>query len=252
MERILRRLREGPDRHTHETHRDGMSGGWIGEDLRHQERAGGIADEHEAGEQGEPAGRGDQQRLERRGSGGAAVVLDADQQVGGDRRQLPRGEHRDQVVGDDDAEHRPGEQREQTGEAIDAVTAGRTLRWRYVVGWGEVVPRVGDDREADPRDDQHHHGAEGVESQGHLDPQLGHPRNGVGDRLAVEQAVEVRGEPQQCRQRSERGQDERPSPERPSGDGQGDAEDGVQKEQGDQHGAPLVVDRPRGVIQSAG
>ena len=56
----------------------------------------------------------------------------------------------------------------------------------------------------------------------------------------------------QRRQRGDRGDDERTAPERPAGDDQGEADDAVEQDEGDQQDAPLVVERPRGVIQSAG
>ena len=121
-----------------------------------------------------------------------------------------------------------------------------------VVSRGEVPPRIGDDRQPDHRDDEHHHGAEGVESQADFDPQLRHPRPRARHRLAVDQTVEVGRQPPQRRQRGEGGDGERPPTEPPADDGQGDADDAVQQQEGDQQGAPLVVDRPRGVIQSAG
>ena len=124
MERVLRRLRERADRHADQAHRHRGAARRVGEDLRHLERPGGVGDEDEAGEQHETAGRRDEQGLEGSGASRRAGVLDADQQVRRDRGQLPRREHGDQVVGDDDAEHRSGEQREQAGEAVDAVAGG--------------------------------------------------------------------------------------------------------------------------------
>ncbi len=215
--------------------------GGFGEDRRHLERAGGVADEHETGEQHETSGRRDEQRLEGRGASRRTGVLDADQQVRRNRGQLPRREHRDQVVGDDDSEHRPGEQREQAGEAVDAVSvADRAV---------EVPPRVGEDGDADEGDDEDHDGTEGVESHGDLDAQGRNPGQALGDRFAVEQPVELRHQPGEHRQRRHRGDEVGTSPERPAGDDENQADDGVEEDERNQQDVPLVVGRPRAVIR---
>ena len=69
--------------------------------------------------------------MERGGAGLRARVLVADQQVRRDRGQLPRREQGDQVVGQDDAEHRPGEQGQQPGEPAEARSSGRSTSHEY-------------------------------------------------------------------------------------------------------------------------
>ena len=74
VERVLRRLGERPDRpRTPDPTVTAVPARRVGEDLRHLERAGGVADEDETGEHHETAGRRDEQRLQRRGAGGRAV-----------------------------------------------------------------------------------------------------------------------------------------------------------------------------------
>ena len=74
VERVLRRLGERPDRpRTRGPTVTARAARRIGEDLRHLERAGGVADQDETGEQHQPAGRRDEQGLQRRGAGGGAV-----------------------------------------------------------------------------------------------------------------------------------------------------------------------------------
>ena len=73
VERVLRRLGERPDRDAHQPDRHRRARRRVGEDRRHAVRARRLADEDEAGEHHEPAGRGDQQRLQRGGAGRRAV-----------------------------------------------------------------------------------------------------------------------------------------------------------------------------------
>ena len=70
---------------------------------------------------------GHEQRLQRGRPRARLRVTVADEQVRRDRRQLPEREQPDQVVGPHQAEHRPGEEREQTDEASDAVATRREV-----------------------------------------------------------------------------------------------------------------------------
>ena len=116
------------------------------------------------------------------------------------------------------------------------------------MGRREVPPRVAEDGQADRRHDQHHHGAERVEPDGDLDPQLRNPLERGDDGVAVEHSVELDRQPHQCHHGSGCGEYEGTAAERPAGDDQGESEDAVEQDQGDQQDVPLVVGRPRGVI----
>jgi hypothetical protein len=57
------------------------------------------------------------QRLQRRTTRFLAVAVEADQQVGRNRRHLPEDEKRDQVVGQDKPQHPHHEQQQEQDEA---------------------------------------------------------------------------------------------------------------------------------------
>ena len=125
-------------------------------------------------------------------------VLVADEQERRDRRQLPEPVEHEQVVGEDEADHRPGEQHEQPEQAH----VGR----RRVV---EVAPRVGDDEHADAGDEEQHQRGEPVEAQVEVDAELGDPLDVLGAHLAVDDVGEGGEEPAERGRRRDGGDDER-------------------------------------------
>ena len=109
-----------------------------------EQRAGLRVEPHHAEQQREVADpRGDEGLLRRRRRAGF-VIPKADQQVGGQADHLPADEQQQQAVGDDQPEHRGGEQREETEEA------------REVLVVRHVAEAVDEDEQADQRDHHQH------------------------------------------------------------------------------------------------
>ena len=90
----------------------------------------------------------------RRPAGWPAARVVADQQVGEDRGQLPEHVEQQQVVGDDQAEHRPGEGDEHGGEPAQPGVVG-----------AEVAGAVDQHQRADAADQQHHQPGQGGDPQ---------------------------------------------------------------------------------------
>jgi hypothetical protein len=110
-ERDLRRLRERADEDEDQADADRRPDRGRRRELAQPVRARRLADQDEPGEQRQAARAGDQDRRQRRVAGSGVLVVVADEEVRRDRRQLPEDEQREQVVGEDHAEHRAGEQR---------------------------------------------------------------------------------------------------------------------------------------------
>jgi hypothetical protein len=81
--------------------------------------AGELAEQQQPGEQRQTAAPGDQQCLQRRRPRRGALVVEADQQIGGDAGQLPEREERDDVAGADHAQHRDREEQQHRVEAAE-------------------------------------------------------------------------------------------------------------------------------------
>ena len=153
-ERELCRLGERADEREHHADRRCGAGRRMVDESRQVGGSGGVRDQHEATEHREAARAGGEQGLEGRGTGGGVGVVPADQEVGRDRREFPRDEQRGKVRCDHHADHRPGEDEQEPGEASE-----RPIR-RVV----EVAPRVEQHERCDDGDDEHHHEREAVES----------------------------------------------------------------------------------------
>ena len=93
----------------------------------------------------------------------------ADQQVGEDRGQLPEHVEHEQVVGEDQTQHRAGEGDEVARERGEA---------GLVVG--EVPGAVEQHQRADPGDDQHHHPLQRSHRERQVEPQRRHPADHLG------------------------------------------------------------------------
>ena len=121
MERKLRgfgestREDQNEDRHVK---RVGFQFIGTGQDLRHLETAHAHPQQDETGKQRQGARAGHKERLQ----GGAAalgrLVPEADQQVGGDRRQLPKDKKADQVVRQNQPQHRQHEAEQKQRKAV--------------------------------------------------------------------------------------------------------------------------------------
>ena len=84
----------------------GHTGGRVGQDLGDPEGPGGPADDDRAHEQHEAAERGHHERLDGGAPAGPPLGVVPDQEEGEDGRELPEHVEEQQVVGQDQAEHR--------------------------------------------------------------------------------------------------------------------------------------------------
>ena len=78
----------------------GAHGIALGNDRRELETTRRQTEQDQPGEQGESAGSSQQQRLKSRPTGLGRGVIEADEQVGNDCRQLPEHKERDQIIGE--------------------------------------------------------------------------------------------------------------------------------------------------------
>jgi hypothetical protein len=223
VERHLRALGERADQDEQQRHRDGPARGRVGQELRQRGRAGRLPEEDEAGQHHEPAERRDEQCLLRRAATVLALVVEADEQVGGDAGELPEDVEQDQVVGEHQAEHRPGEGGEHPREAAEATAVGR-----------EVPGAVEEDQRPDSGHQRDHQQREGVEPQVERQPQAGHPGRRRGDRGAVEDPARLRRGPDGGGGRSEGHQKEDVAAEPSAGSRRDQRQRQVHGQQGEQ------------------
>ena len=85
-------------------------------------------------------------------------VPEADEEVGGEADDLPAHEEQQEAVGDDDAQHGSGEEREEAEEAGEVLVVLH------------VADAVDEDQQADEGDHDQHDGGEGVEHPAELEP----------------------------------------------------------------------------------
>ncbi len=206
---------------------DGGSRGEFGDAVR----APRLSDHDQPGEHRESTASGDEQGLERGRPGTRLVVVVADEEVRRDRGEFPEHEQPDQLIGQDDAEHRAGEDREHAGEAGDTGEFGVVLAAMTAVVRREVAERVDADQQPDARDDGDHEEGERVEPQVDGDVEAAHPGERLGHRLTVDDAAPSRRRPHEHRGRSHRGDREGPASEHPAGGDDGGADDEVKGEQ---------------------
>ena len=83
------------------------------------EGAGGLEEDENADEEGHVAHAGHDKRLLGGLGGGAALGVEADQEVGAEADQLPEDVEDEQVVDDDEGEHRRGEEGEHGEEPAE-------------------------------------------------------------------------------------------------------------------------------------
>ena len=164
VEGDLRRLR---DRAAEQPERDERHDG-----VRELTRLGGLEDDaeveapdlcdrQEEGERHERVAEGvDHERLLRGGDRRGALVVEADQEVGGEPDEAPPDEEQQQVAAHHEQEHREDEER-HVGEVAALLVVAR-----------HVPVRVEDDQPADPGDDEHHHEREGVDQELEADLEL--------------------------------------------------------------------------------
>nr|WP_235737024.1 hypothetical protein [Nocardioides alcanivorans] len=203
---------------------DHRSGGpvavrWVGEDVGDPVGAGLVAEHQHADEHRQATEGGDDQCLHGRESTGPLLGVGADQQVGEDRGEFPEDIEQEQVVGEHQPEHRPGEAGEDTGEHRQDGIA--------VV---EVVGAIAEDEHADAADHQRHEPLQRAELEGDLEVESSHPGEALADHLAVADPVGQRDRPAEGRQRRQGHEQERTA----SHDGHRGRAEGSQDEVGEE------------------
>ena len=106
---------------------------------------------------------GNRQRHTRTFAGIAAVRPIANQQEGTEAGQLPEDNQQQQIIGQDDAEHRHHKQLQERIKAAEGILLG------------EVIAGVDNHQQADPEDQQHEHQPQTVQTQAEVQAQLGNP-----------------------------------------------------------------------------
>ena len=104
-----------------------------------------------ADQQADVAGAGGEERLERGVGVGLLLPPVPDQHERAQTDELPADEHLQRVVGDDEQQHRRGEQAQRGVEVREAPVAAH------------VLGRVDVHEQRDQRDDEHHHHGEAVD-----------------------------------------------------------------------------------------
>src|SRR5690606_18712641 len=112
-------------------------------------------------EEEEPASPGEHQRMK----GGPARLLllemEADEEEGGDRDQLPENVEGDEIVGQDQAEHGGHEEEDEPIEGAEGTAAPLLLHFP-----GHICAREDQNRRRDRGHDQGKDPGEGVETKG--------------------------------------------------------------------------------------
>ena len=170
----LGRLREGAGEDQDERHRHQAIGWRIGHDLVQREGPGFEADQDETAQEGETTGSSDHECLGRCVASGSFVVGESDEQEGADRGELPEDEDQDEVVGQDETEHRAGEEGQQASEATE------------LGHLAEVREAVEVDQHADARDQRNHQQGQTIESERELETELGDPGPLLADDTPIE------------------------------------------------------------------
>ena len=115
------------------------------------------------------------------GGGGGLLIPEADEQVGGEADQFPAHEEQQDAVGDDDAEHGSGKEREEAEEAGEVLVVGH------------VADGVDEDEQADEADHHEHDGGERIEDPAEIDGGRAELEPGEVDGLADRCAVRPSG-----------------------------------------------------------
>ncbi len=136
--------------------------------------------QHAAGHQRQTANTSDHQRLERGAASRGALCIETDQQERGDGGQFPKGEQRDEAVGEDEAEHRAHKDQQDGHEAAAVRVAP------LQIGAG-----VDQDEGADARNGEAEDEAQAVDQEAEpLRPRTGtQSMPNVADRLAGDDGI---------------------------------------------------------------
>ena len=157
-------------------------------------RAGDILDRQHAGEQRQTTAAGHHQRLDRGAARGILFMVEADEQEGCNRGQLPEDEQHQQPIGDHHAEHCAHEHEHEGQEP-------RLLRVAL-----HIAPGIEHDQRSDAGDQQREGQRKAVDQEGEAQAQARHPVIAAGQRLAIGNARHEPGELDQRKQRQQRQQ----------------------------------------------
>ena len=196
VEREDRGLAQRTDEHEHDGDVRHRPGGGVGEDAAEARRAGRDHEEHDADQHDETAEARDEQRLQCGAAARPAAVVVADEQVGQDAGDLPEHQQHDDVVGEHETVHRPGEPQEHRRELAESLGVAV-----------EVPAAVEHHQGADPRHDERHHPSERVHPHRQVDAEARDPvvcleRNPSGQhRRGLQRGVHERDDRQHGRDR---------------------------------------------------
>ena len=185
-------LAERTDEQAHDRRIDERAAGRIGEDRSDARRVSGNGEDDRAHEHHEAAERRGEEGLQRRSTRRRTRVSVTDQEVRQDARDLPEHHEHDDVVGEHEAVHRPGECHQNTGEATDAFFRS-----------AEVVPAIDHHEGTDARNDQRHHPSERVHAHRDIDAEAFDPGICLERNLSVSHGT---AEQSRVRERCERHQ----------------------------------------------
>jgi hypothetical protein len=191
VERVLRRLRERADQDEHQGDRDDAAVRGGRDDLTEPVRPRRLPEQHEPGEHHQAAHPGHEQGVQRRPARPLVTIVEADQQVRRDRRELPAHVQQQQVVGEHQRRHRAGEQREEPGGPTGSCV---------VV---EVAQAVREHQRPDARHEHEHQDRERVQPEVEAQPELGDPCAALRERITVEHPAGARRHPHHDGERSQ-------------------------------------------------
>ena len=149
----------------------------TGAAIVEQQCAGLRIEPRHADEESQIANAGNDEGFFRRRRCFRLVIPETDQQVGGEPDQLPTHEEQQQAIGDDDAQHGSGKQRQEAEEASEI----------FVVL--HVADAVDKDEQADKRDHHQHDGRERIEHPAQLQPFIAELKPAEIDNLASFQSL---------------------------------------------------------------
>ncbi len=121
-------------------------------------------------------------------------MLETNQQIGGNARQLPEHEQHQQVVRQHHPKHR-GHERQQ--KAVHPPLIGVAA---------QVAPCIDDDECPHAGNDKRHHQAQTIQHEGQIHPQRRNPCLRLAQRLTVRHRVQMRGEVHKQTRRNQRQQ----------------------------------------------
>ena len=130
-----------------------------------------MTEHDQAHQHGEPAGGGDHECLQRGAAGREPGAGESDQQVRQDGGEFPEDEHQQEVVGNHQAEHGPGEGQELGAEAA-----------KVLVLFLEVPCTVDQHQGTHPQHQERHHPGKGIQPEGKLQLEPRNPREHLGNR----------------------------------------------------------------------